>query len=75
MPRQDATGSDHDTMDASLLMSPDYVQPLIPTDLASLVSLVFSQDGASRLRHSAAKKYTQWRRARTHCSHSACSTR
>lgn len=56
-----ATTSDHDIMDASLLMSPDYVQPLIPTDLAFLVERIFSLDGASWLRHSAAKKYLQWR--------------
>ncbi|KAJ2997173.1 hypothetical protein NUW58_g735 [Xylaria curta] len=41
-----ATVSDYDTMDASLLMSPDYVQPLIPTDLAFLVEKIFSLDGA-----------------------------
>ncbi|KAK3682736.1 hypothetical protein B0T22DRAFT_414152, partial [Podospora appendiculata] len=58
-----ATGSDHETMDASLLMSPDYVQPLITTDLATLVEQVFSSDGASWLRHAAAKKYIQWRKA------------
>lgn len=60
-----ATGSDHETMDASLLMSPDYVQPLVPTELATLVQHVFSQDGASWLRHSAARKYVQWRRSDT----------
>jgi len=60
-----ATGSDHETMDASLLMSRDYVQPLIPTELATLVQQVFSQDGASWLRHSAARKYVQWRRSDT----------
>ncbi|GAB1320702.1 hypothetical protein MFIFM68171_10912 [Madurella fahalii] len=57
-----AAGSDHDTMDASLLMSPDYVQPLIPTELASLVEQVFSSNGVSWLRHSAARKYVQWRK-------------
>ncbi|RWA08053.1 hypothetical protein EKO27_g7049 [Xylaria grammica] len=56
-----ATAPDHDIMDASLLMSPDYIQPLIPTDLAFLVERIFSLDGASWLRHSAAKKYLQWR--------------
>ncbi|TGJ84638.1 hypothetical protein E0Z10_g4091 [Xylaria hypoxylon] len=56
-----ATVSDHDIMDASLLMSADYIQPLIPTDLAFLVEKIFSLDGASWLRHSAAKKYLQWR--------------
>ncbi|KXX73587.1 Septin-1, partial [Madurella mycetomatis] len=58
-----ATGSDHDTMDASLLMSPDYVQPLIPTELVSLVEQVFSSNGVSWLRHSAARKYVQWRKS------------
>lgn len=58
-----ATGSDHDTMDASLLMSPDYVQPLIPTELAALVQQIFNQDGVSWLRHSAARKYIQWQKA------------
>jgi hypothetical protein len=60
-----ALGSDSDNMDASLLMSPEYVQPLIPTELAALVEQVFSPDGTSRLRHSAAKKYVQWRKAET----------
>ncbi|KAI8628575.1 hypothetical protein F5Y19DRAFT_436123 [Xylariaceae sp. FL1651] len=59
-----ATVSDHEVMDASLLMSPDYVQPLIPTELAFLVQRIFSLDGASWLRHSSAKKYLQWRDAR-----------
>lgn len=58
-----AAGSDHDIMDASLLMSPDYVQPLISTELTALVEQVFSQNGASWLRHSAARKYVQWRKA------------
>lgn len=60
-----AAGSDHDTMDASLLMSPDYVQPLLTTELTTLVSQVFTQDGASWLRHAAARKYVQWRRSET----------
>jgi hypothetical protein len=58
-----AIGSDHDTMDASLLMSPDYVQPLIPTELSKLVDQVFNENGASWLRHSAANKYIQWKKA------------
>ncbi|KAK5652509.1 hypothetical protein OQA88_10414 [Cercophora sp. LCS_1] len=57
-----ATGSDHDNMDASMLMSPDYVRPLITTELNTLVEHVFSQNGSSWLRHSAARKYVQWRR-------------
>ncbi|KAI0393637.1 hypothetical protein F5Y17DRAFT_431718 [Xylariaceae sp. FL0594] len=56
-----ASVSEHEIMDASLLMSPDYVQPLMSTELAFLVERMFSLDGASWLRHSAAKKYLQWR--------------
>jgi hypothetical protein len=52
---------DDETMDASLLMSPDYIQPLIPSELAYLVSQVFSPETVSWLRHSAAKKFIQWR--------------
>ncbi|KAK0630606.1 hypothetical protein B0T17DRAFT_576900 [Bombardia bombarda] len=63
-----AIGSDHDNMDASLLMSPDYVQPLICTELATLVDQVFSQNGAAWLRHSAARKYVQWRKSKNNNS-------
>ncbi len=56
------TTSDDENMDASLLMSPDYVQPLIPTELALLVEQIFERETASWLRHSAAKKCLQWRR-------------
>ncbi|KAF2643262.1 hypothetical protein P280DRAFT_394690 [Massarina eburnea CBS 473.64] len=55
-------GSDTETMDASLLMSPDYVQPLLPSELATLVSRVFDPDSISWLRHSAAKKFLAWKR-------------
>jgi hypothetical protein len=56
-------GSDHDIMDASLLMSPDYVQPLMQSELAAVVDQVFCEDGASWLRHAAAKKFIQWKNA------------
>lgn len=58
-------GSDHDIMDASLLMSPDYVQPLIQSELANVVDQVFCENGASWLRHAAAKKFIQWKNADT----------
>lgn len=54
-------GSDHDIMDASLLMSPDYVQPLVSSELITLVEQMFCENGASWLRHAAAKKYIQWK--------------
>ncbi|KAH6667946.1 Septin-domain-containing protein [Halenospora varia] len=52
---------DHDTMDASLLMSPDYVSPLMPSELHILVSQIFEPSSISWLRHSAARKFIQWR--------------
>ncbi|KAI9849664.1 MAG: hypothetical protein M1837_002789 [Sclerophora amabilis] len=56
-----ATANDSEMMDASLLMSPDYVQPLIPTELQALVERVFERDSISWLRHSAANKFLHWR--------------
>lgn len=54
-------GNDHETMDASLLMSPDYVKPLISSELATLVSQLFNPDNMSWLRHSAARKCVNYR--------------
>ena len=56
---------DLEAMDASLLMSPDYVQPLVNSELSALVSQVFNQDSISWLRHSAAKKFVMWRASST----------
>lgn len=55
-------GPDNETMDASLLMSPEYVQPLLPSELAALVDQVFEPENIAWLRHSAAKKFLAWRR-------------
>jgi len=54
--------TDMEYMDASLLMSSDYIQPLLPSDLSVLVEQIFDKDNASWLRHSAAKKVIRWRR-------------
>ena len=51
-----APSDDNDNMDASMLMSPEYVQPLIPSELAILVQQVFDQDNISYMRHVAARK-------------------
>ncbi|EKG18270.1 Cell division protein GTP binding protein [Macrophomina phaseolina MS6] len=59
-----ASASDSEIMDASLLMSPDYVQPLVPSELANLVNQVFNQDTIAWLRHSAVKKFLRWRSER-----------
>ncbi|KAI1805799.1 Septin-domain-containing protein [Daldinia bambusicola] len=56
-----ATGSDDEIMDASLLMSSEYVQPLMTSELKYLVDNVFSPSGISWLRYTAAKKYLEWR--------------
>jgi hypothetical protein len=56
-----ATAADNDTMDASLLMSPDYVQPLVSTELVALVEQILSRDIMSWLRHTAAKNFLLWR--------------
>ena len=55
-----ATSPDDETMEASLLMSPDYVQPLFPSELNLLVQQIFEPDMMSYLRHSAAKKLINW---------------
>lgn len=55
-------GSDADIMDASLLMSPDYVQPLLPSELSNLIEQVFDPESIAWLRHTTAKKFLAWRR-------------
>lgn len=55
-------GSDADIMDASLLMSPDYVQPLMPSELSNLIDQVFDPESVAWLRHAGAKKFLAWRR-------------
>lgn len=54
-----ATADDDETMDASTLMSPEYIQPLIPSELTALVKQVFNPDNMACLRHLAAKKLVQ----------------
>jgi Septin len=57
--------NDTENMDASLLMSPDYVQPLFPSELSALVKRVFERDTVAWLRHTAAKKVINWRNGTT----------
>ncbi|KAL4915592.1 hypothetical protein BDW62DRAFT_122040 [Aspergillus aurantiobrunneus] len=51
-----AKSNDDSVMDASTLMSPDYVQPLVASDLATLVQCLFDRDNMAWIRHSTAKK-------------------
>lgn len=57
-----ALSSDIDNMDASVLMSPDYIQPVVESDLGYLINKIFDPEGAAWLRHSAARKFLHWRR-------------
>ena len=57
-------GPDLDTMDASLLMSPEYIQPLLPSELSVLVEQLFEPDTVAYLRHMASRKLVAW-----HASH------
>jgi hypothetical protein len=55
-----ADTADHETMDASVLMSSEYMQPLAQSELSSLIEHVFDRDNIAWLRHSAAKKLIQF---------------
>ena len=57
-------GPDLDTMDASLLMSAEYVQPLLPSELGLLIDQLFDFETISYLKHTSAKKLLAW-----HASH------
>lgn len=46
-------------MDASLLMSSDYIQPLLPSELNFVIDQVLREDNIARLRHLSAKKLVQ----------------
>ncbi|EZF25469.1 hypothetical protein H112_02201 [Trichophyton rubrum D6] len=54
-----ATTNDDETMDASVLMSPEYVQPLVPSDLGFVLERLLDRDNAAWFRHSAAKKLVE----------------
>lgn len=49
-------------MDASLLMSPDYKRPLVPSDLSNLTHQLLEPDNIQWLQHCAVKKFLRWRR-------------
>lgn len=54
-----AKSSDNDVMDASTLMSPDYVQPLVASELALLTQKLFDRENMAWIRHLTAKKLAQ----------------
>ncbi|THY57813.1 hypothetical protein D6C99_02422 [Aureobasidium pullulans] len=57
-----ALSEDIESMDASVLMSSEYIQPLVSSDLSRLIDRLFDPDNAQWLRHCAVKKFIQWRR-------------
>jgi hypothetical protein len=57
-----AKANDDSIMDASTLMSPDYVQPLVASELAPLVQKLFDRENMAWVRHAAAKKLAQRQR-------------
>lgn len=54
-----AKSNGEEEMDASTLMSPDYVQPLISSELPFLVQKLFNPETLAFIRHSTAKKLAQ----------------
>ncbi|KID69777.1 Cell division/GTP binding protein, partial [Metarhizium hybridum] len=61
-----ATQADAEIIDASILMSSDYLPPLVATDLGDLVKNLLSVEGSTWLRHSAACKAIKWMRQQRH---------
>ncbi|KAL9103571.1 MAG: hypothetical protein Q9163_001409 [Psora crenata] len=57
-----ALSDDNDNMDASILMSPDYMRPLVASELGLLIQQIFDKDTVSCLRHLAATKLVQSQR-------------
>lgn len=64
-------GPDSDNMDASLLMSSEYVEPLVTSELSLLVDEIFTPENAAFLRHLAAKKLVMWHNTRSEMQNSA----
>lgn len=56
-----ATSSDLEAMDASLLMSSTYLQPLVPSELDVFVAQLLEPQNIARLRHLSATKFLLWR--------------
>ena len=51
-----SSSCDQEVMDASLLMSSEYLQPLVPSELNLLIQHIFGKESISCLRHLASKK-------------------
>lgn len=58
-----ALEDDSETMDASVLMSSGYLQPLVPSELGELVHQLLEPDNIARFRHLSANKFLLWRQS------------
>ncbi|KAF2768810.1 hypothetical protein EJ03DRAFT_343724 [Teratosphaeria nubilosa] len=56
-----ATADDGDEIDASILMSSQYMAPLVPSELAYLAEHLLDPDNIARMRHLSATKSLLWR--------------
>ncbi|EGP92280.1 unnamed protein product [Zymoseptoria tritici ST99CH_1E4] len=56
-----AYGDDTDVIDASILMSSEYMPPLVPSELSRVVDCLLSSENVARLRHLSAAKFLLWR--------------
>ncbi|KAL8851600.1 MAG: hypothetical protein Q9221_003532 [Calogaya cf. arnoldii] len=54
-----APSNDEENMDASLLMSSDYIQPVLPSELSLVIDHLLQEDNVARLRHLSARKLVQ----------------
>ena len=61
-----APSGDEDNMDASLLMSSDYIQPLLPSELGIVIEHVFEAENIARLRYLSSRKLIRSRTALEH---------
>lgn len=52
---------DAEEVDASVLMSSQYIPPLVPSELAYLVDQLLDPDNIARMRHLSAVKFVLWR--------------
>lgn len=56
-----ATGDDAEEVDASVLMSSQYLQPLVPSDLGFFADSLLKPSNIARMRHTSATKFILWR--------------
>ena len=57
-----AQSDNTDVIDASILMSSQYIHPLVPSELDHVISSLFSPSNIARMKHFSAYKFISWRR-------------